>query len=85
VRVLLDRQVQLRIGGIEVLRAARAVRQAADLDTAEDAQELPLVCALDVCTTYPIATHHPINPRLQDRSQIEVILQQRADQLATIF
>jgi hypothetical protein len=83
--MLLGRQIQLRIDGIEVLRAALTVGQPLDLDPAKDAQQLPPVPALDVAPTHPIGAHHPVKPPLADRAQIEVILQHHPDQLATIL
>lgn len=83
-RVALARQVQVRVGGAQVARAARAIRDPADRHFAKDARQHAVMVALGAATIDPVGIGHLIKARLARRAQIKMVLQQQPQQLAAI-
>lgn len=79
--MLVDRQVQRAVGGIQVAPPPRAVRQAAHADLAEDRHQRPFVTALQVAVALPVATPNIPDPDLPLRAQPQMLLEQPAMQL----
>ena len=84
VRVLLRRQVQKPVGGIQVLAPARPVGEPLDPDLAEHRRKRPPVTALDAPARHTVGIDDPVEPRLPARVQIEVILEQLPHQLTAV-
>ena len=81
--VLLHGKVKDGVGGVEVGAAPRAVRQPGDVHLPEEGLEGALVTPLDAATRDPLGIHH-LDPGFPAGAQIEVILEQLADQLAAL-
>jgi hypothetical protein len=83
--VLLGRQIELRVGWIEILPRSRTVAKPPDLDLAEDGLKRPLMATLNVGPARPVATDHQLQAGLAGGAQIEMILKQRAEQLPAVL
>jgi hypothetical protein len=84
--VPLDRQVQRRVGGVQVRLAVVAVGQAFHLDRAEDAGQRPAVTGLDRGVHHPGVVGDRGQPRLVGGAQGQVVLQHAPQQFpATTF
>ena len=81
VGVPLDRQVQRRVGGVQVLVPAVAVGQAFHLDLAEDAGQRPAVTGLDRGVHDCGVVGDRGQPRLVGGAQGQVLLQHAPQQL----
>ena len=84
VRVLLDGQVQHRVGRAQVLAPAPPVGQPRHPDRPEHAQQRPLMAAFDAAVTRPVAARDDVKARFPCGPQIEVILQELAEQHARV-
>jgi len=83
VRVFLGRQVEHRVGGMQVGLPGCAVGQPRDLDRPEDGGKLAGVAGLDSASTDPVGGRD-IDPALPHRPQVQVVLEQLAQQGAAL-
>jgi hypothetical protein len=79
--VELARQVQHRIGGIEVLRSLCPVGEAGDGDFAEDRPEVTGMAALDGVVAGTLGVGHRLGAYLARRTHVEVVLEELAAEL----
>jgi len=84
VGVQLTGQVQGRVGGTEVALTAPAIRQAGDLDRAEDRLKRPDMAGLDTCPPAALGVNDVVQALLADRTQVQVVLVELPDQLTQI-
>ncbi len=84
VRMTLGRQVQQRVGGVQVGGAARAVGTTLDLQFTEDAGQPPLVPGLNGAAAHAVGIDDRLDPSLAVGPQVQMILQEPAQQLATL-
>jgi hypothetical protein len=84
VRVTLDRQVQRRVGGMQVPQSGRAVRQPLDRHGPEHRLKRTSVPALDPATRHPLIADHPLEALLADRPQRQMVIQQPPQQLPSV-
>jgi hypothetical protein len=81
VRVLLDRQVQLGVGRVEVGCPRCAVGQALHADLAEHRRQCSGVPAFDPRAVHPVGIDHLVGAAFAGRPQIQMILRQLPHQL----
>jgi len=77
-------QVELSVSEIEVLLSPSAVGETGDCDRAEDRRKRALVAGLDAAMEFVSRVAHLIDTRLVQRTQVEVVLVQLADELAAV-
>jgi len=77
-------QVELSVGEIEVLLSPSAVGETADCDSAEDRRKWAIVAGLDASMELATCVAHLVDTRLLQRTQVEVILVELADELAAV-
>jgi hypothetical protein len=78
--VLLDRQVQRGVGGIQVGMATAAVRQSGYRHLAEHGGQPALMSGLDAAAGHPLGVGHLLQALLALRPQVQVILHQLTHQ-----
>jgi hypothetical protein len=79
VGVELDRQVQVRVGGMQIGVTSSPVRQASDLDLAEHGQQSALMASFHATPGHSVGAYHRLNARLSLRPQVQVILEHLAE------
>jgi hypothetical protein len=84
VGVLLGRQVQRRVTRVQVGMPAPAVGQTGDGDLAEDRSQDASVAGFDRAARHPVHVADRLQALLAVRTQVEVVLQQLAQQLAAL-
>ncbi len=82
--VELDRQVQVRVDGMQVGVTSAPVGQPSDLDLAEHGQQSALVASLDAAPGHSVSAYHRLHARLPLRPQVQVVLEHLAEQLAAL-
>ena len=85
VRVQLERQVQLRVGGMQLGVAPPPVSHACDLDLAENGQQPALVVSLHAASRNSVGSHHCFQAQLLLGAQVQVVLEHLAEQLAALY
>ena len=80
----LDRQVQRRVGGMQVPKARRPVSEPLDRHRAEHRLKYARVTWLDSTASHPLIADYLLKARLADRAQRQMIIKQPPQQLPPV-